>query len=97
MQVLGPDPSDLQDKKSVVPIMQQENSFSHQSSNSGSNENQTPESLLKDKDNETDATYSCISTTEDLKKDDSDDIPDTRDVVTNNNQIKWNTKRYFRY
>ena len=95
MQVLGPDPVDLQGKKNVL-ISQQEKTFSHKTSNSGSNGNQTSESLLNNKNNETAATNSCISTTEDLKEDNADDIPDTRDVVTNNNQIKWNTKRYFR-
>ena len=27
----------------------------------------------------------------------NNEISDTRAVVTNNNQVKWNTERYFRY
>jgi hypothetical protein len=50
---------------------------------------------LNEKNNESIATNSCSAKTEDLKQL-NDDIPDTREVVTNNNQIKWNTERYFR-
>ena len=96
MQVLGPESVEIQNQKNTI-ISEQEKSLSEKMTRTGTNGSQSPGLLLNERNNETIATNSYSgANTEDLKNLNDDDIPDTRDVVTNNNQTKWNTKRYFR-
>ena len=95
MQVLGPDSVGVQNQKNAI-ISEQEKSISEKTTVVGSNGRRSQDVILSERTNETITPNSCSAETEDLKKHHDDDIPDTREVVTNNNQIKWNTKRYFR-
>ena len=89
MQVIGPEPATQnEDIKNETKRAQITVTHSVKISNGS-------KSRLNIGSNETNELYSVQSTNTNSHATKSD-IPDTREIVTNNNQIKWNADRYFR-
>ena len=83
MQVIGPEEKDVVHQKSLGEKVSQKGS--------GGSQNELPQNEINEKQNELNSTNNLRTETGTNRSQDS------QQIVTNNNQTKWNTEQYFRY
>ena len=83
MQVIGPEEKDVVHQKSLSEKVSQKGS--------GGSQNELPQNEINEKQTELNSTNNLIPETGTNRSQDS------QQIVTNNNQTKWNTEQYFRY
>ena len=83
MQVIGPEEKDVVHQKSLSEKDSQKGS--------GGSQNELPQNEINEKQNELNSTNNLRTETG------TNSSQDSQQIVTNNNQTKWNTEQYFRY
>ena len=83
MQVIGPEEKDVTHQKSLSDKVSQKGS--------GGSQNELPQNEINEKQNILNSTNNSRTETG------TNSSQDSQQIVTNNNQTKWNTEQYFRY